>query len=71
MHHIQLVGHQWHIKLFNKRGIEFKQKIKTWARQRIGEMKAEIENMGALYKEICLEILQRQFDGASQVKRVS
>ena len=34
-------------------------------------MKAEIENMGASYKEICLEILQRQFDGASQVKRVS
>ena len=34
-----------------------KQKIKTWAKQRIGEMKAEIENMGASYKEICLEIL--------------
>ena len=48
-----------------------KQKIKTQAKQRIGEMKAEIENMGASYKEICLEILQHQFDGAFQVKRMS
>ena len=37
--------------------------IKTCARQKVTELKTEVENMGASYEEICQEILEGQFDG--------
>lgn len=38
-------------------------KLKTCARQKVAELKTEVENMGASYEEICQEILEGQFDG--------
>jgi len=38
-------------------------KLKTCARQKVAELKTEVENMGASYEEICQEILKGQFDG--------
>ena len=38
-------------------------KLKTCARQKVTELKTEVENMGASYEEICQEILEGQFDG--------
>ena len=37
--------------------------LKTCARQKVAELKTEVENMGASYEEICQEILEGQFDG--------
>ena len=37
-------------------------KLKTCARQKVAELKTEVENMGASYEEICQEILEGQFD---------
>ena len=38
-------------------------KLKNSARQKVAELKTEVENMGASYEEICQEILKDQFDG--------
>ena len=38
-------------------------KLKTCARQKVAELKTEVENVGASYEEICQEILEGQFDG--------
>ena len=38
-------------------------KLKTCARQKVAELKTEVENMGASYEEICQEIPKGQFDG--------
>ena len=43
-------------------------KLKTCARQKMAEFKAEVENICACYKEICQEILEGEFDGGQQVK---
>ena len=37
-------------------------KLKTCARRKVAELKTKVENMGALYEEICQEILEGQFD---------
>ena len=38
-------------------------KLKTCAKQKVAELKTEVENMGASYEEICPEILEGQLDG--------
>ena len=38
-------------------------KLKNCARQKVAELKTEVENMGASNEEICQEILEGQFDG--------
>ena len=38
-------------------------KLKNCARQKVAELKTEVENMGAPNEEICQEILESQFDG--------
>ena len=51
-------------ELASKRTQErIRNKLKTCARQKVAELKTEVENMGASYEEICQEILEGQFDG--------
>ena len=38
-------------------------KLKNCARQKVAELKTEVENMGDSNEEICQEILKGQFDG--------
>ena len=38
-------------------------RIPLSARQKVAELKTEVENMGESYDEICKEILEGQFDG--------
>ena len=40
-------------------------KLKNCVRQKVAELKTEVENMGASNEEICQEILEGQFDGGT------
>ena len=42
-------------------------KLKMCARQKMDELKADVENMGASYEEICQEILEGEFEKEQQV----
>jgi len=43
--------------------LRIRNKLKTCARQKVAELKTEVENMGASYEEICQKIPKGQFDG--------
>ena len=44
-----------------------KKNIKIYTKQKIDELKAAVEKMGASYEEICKEILEREFEKERQV----
>ena len=52
-HELESKRTQWRIR----------NKLKNCARQKVAELKTEVENMGASNEEICQEILEGQFDG--------
>ncbi|KAL9956877.1 hypothetical protein ACROYT_G038430 [Oculina patagonica] len=46
-----------------------KKKLKMCTRQKMNELKADVEKMGASYEEICKEILEEEFEKEQQDKK--